>query len=68
MNPTLKRHLISAAQTFVATFLLTLGAEIQAGVPLSFGWDTIMSLVAVAVRMAIKSATESALGITGDVK
>lgn len=53
MNPILKEHLISASQTFVATFLSVLGATLANGDILwtSAFWS---GLLLVAVRAGIK--------------
>lgn len=53
MNPILKEHLVSALQTFLATFLFAMGTELSQGVILWTGtfW---MSIIMVAVRAGVK--------------
>ena len=66
MNDAIKRHLISGATTFVATFLTVLGGQIASGTPMQFTWALVGSLVMVAVRAAFKAALETSTGASGD--
>jgi len=59
MNPVVKKHLISAVKTFLATFLAVLGASLQLAPDLEFA--TIASLIVVAVRAALKLTVEDIL-------
>lgn len=56
MSPILKEHLISAAQTFVATFLTVLGTSILALGHIEWTGSFWGALILLAVRAALKEA------------
>ena len=57
LDANVKRHLISAATTFVSSFLLFLSAQVALGFPPS--WELWGALCLTAGRQAIKMALES---------
>ena len=54
MSPVLKEHLLSGAQTFLATFLVVLGTSITATDTLEWSGAIIGALLLSAVRAALK--------------
>lgn len=57
LDANLKRHIISAATTFVSSFLMFLSAQIALGFPAS--WDLVGALALTAGRHAVKMAIEA---------
>lgn len=52
MNPILKEHLLSAVQTFIATFLLVIGTSLQSGIEWTAAFWGALALTA--ARAALK--------------
>lgn len=66
MNDTLKRHLISAGQTFVATFLLTLSMSINTLDMEALEGSILVALLVSAARAGVKAVVETAVKVSGD--
>lgn len=58
MSEAQKKHLISAAITFVATFLVTLGLQMESASTVQFTSASVLALLFSAGRAGIKAAAE----------
>ena len=67
MNDTLKRHLISAAITFVTVFSTTVGVMLGSGAldANTLTTSAVAGVLVSAVRAAVKAAAEGWLGLNG---
>lgn len=66
MKATIKRYAISSTVTFIATFIATLGVELQAGLPPTLTAAFFIGLFGVAFRAGVKMAIESLFNNSGD--
>ena len=67
MNANLKRYLVSSGVTFVTAFVISLGIQFQAGVPVTITGSFLLSILGVALRAGVKALGEYMAGSTGDV-
>ncbi len=66
-HPTLQRYLLSSLNTFVATFLSTLGTLLATGNSgVAINMSLILGLVGTAIRVAVKAVGESVVGQHND--
>ncbi len=66
MNPILKRYVISSIVTFVAAFCGSIVLQLHGGLPVDVTVDTVVAILGVAGRAAVKSVIEFIAGATGD--
>ncbi len=67
MNPTAKRHIISAVVTFVATFLTVFGANLFLADAMALTGSIVAGIAITASRAATKAVFES-LGLSNSLK
>ncbi len=65
-NPTIKRYLLSSLTTFLTAFFGSLAIQIGNGTGLQFTGAFVLSLLAIAVRVAVKAVVETAVGQHAD--
>lgn len=67
MDNTLKRHLTSAAITFLTVFVVSVAAQLTSGAltPDNLGSGVVVSVLLTAVRAAFKGVSEF-FGLSGD--
>lgn len=67
MSPTVQRYVLSSIVTFLATFFLVFGTNLEMSGSVAVSGSLIAGIALTALRAAVKAVIEGFVGKTGDV-